>query len=250
MGKKLRNDSPDGSVGLGRDFTFVQSKFTEETIARLISRVEKRTGRKIEDHDHFGQTCGALTWFYLQTKAMDRSPTPKQALKAWERMNRHFDAFRAEFNDLVDRCGFYLPLRHVEEYYDKSGNSYSADKLIDRTQKSFDQIERTLLANLRGVARHADLYREGGRRKPEAFDDLIHFGGKLYFESVKLAPGTHREAEDGGRFVVFIRDLLEIVDPEKAKAPGLAQSVHASLKRVRAEHPCWPEKVADNQGDQ
>ena len=232
MAKKLRNDSPDVSAVWGDHFSFVQSVFTPESVAWLISRLEKRTRRKIEDHELFRHNCEIYVCCYLRRKAIDNSPTPKQYRIAWERMKRHFDGFRAEFDRLVDSINPHLEYR--EPFVDESGNSYTEGELIDRVQEDVDQFDRKLQGALREASIVADGYQQGGRRKPLAFDGLIHFLGEIYYESVGLRPGTSREVEDGGPFVAFIRDILKIIEPDIPKRRALAQTIRASLKRDRA----------------
>ncbi len=211
--------------------------------APLMDRLEARTERKIRNRREFCRYIHFIAWVYrFEKRCDDEDPTPKRLRINYGRMTQQFDAFRVEFECLLNyvRVDLGTGLLFVAEpraavplllaLHNAVPNPIKRDR---RILESLDLIEQVLHDALDRAQKRADLHRHGGNRPRSAMKNTIPRLGRLYKREIGLDPGVSGEVEDGGPFVAFVRYFLEITDPDEANRAALAHTVYNSLKRDR-----------------
>ena len=198
----------------------------------LMDRLEDRTGRKIKNRHEFERELNISAFWFGLEEILDEGPTPKETRIIYEEMVQHFDAFRSEFESLLE-CSLWRPCPTgpllkalpIEDRY--ADNDLT--EAINNFTEDLDRLERVLHKALDYAHNLADEDKRGGARKKFALNLVVNHLAKTYSEQIDHRAGTSREVEDGGPFVAFIRDFLDLVEPGKDRK-SLAQTIHGILK--------------------
>ena len=204
----------------------------------FMDRLEARTGRKIKNRREFCRSVSLTASFYLFEKACDESPTSKQVRIAYEKMIQHFDTFRPDLEGLLHTA----PAPPAEPLLlasssDDSGDRYAVENPIEMMKRIREDLDRFdwLLREALGIAREwANDDRRGGNRERFAMKIVIPALGKKYESVIGLRPGVSGEMADGGPFVAFVRDFLELVEPDAPKRSALYKTIKDILREDRA----------------
>ncbi len=206
-------------------------------IERIIERLEARTRRKIKN-PAFRVRLKQIAGWYLDDKVCeDKAPTPREFRIEYERLNRCFDAFRAQFIRLHDPPNFAMPFYYTGRTPDEiADKDCGVSPVIERIDNDIDQIGLLVHSAFEWACEYADQYRKGGNLPGRrwAFKATLFNLGRLYERAIDLRPGTSVETEDGGPFVAFVRDFLEVVEPGRPKNSGLAKTIKTALRELRA----------------